>query len=355
MRPSASSVLIRCSKLEPLIERARMHWAGLAFASMSQNNHPILYAGVDVAKATLDLSLNGVSHRVGNDPKGHAHILKLLVQAEASGRKTHVILEATGGYEAALCAVLHAAGQTLSVLQPARIRHFARAQNQHAKTDAIDAAVLAAFGQAIQPTPAIPPSAAQSRLSALVGRRAQLVESRTCESNRAAHYREPVLCQQSRRLLKLLDTQIAECDLAIAAQIQADQDLAARAARLQQVSGIGPVVAAVLQAQLPELGRLEDGEAAALAGLAPYNSDSGPRQGHRSIRGGRAAVRCALYMAAMNAVRFDPILRQFYQRLLAAGKVPKVALTAAMRKLLLLLNRLLKKPTFQLQTAGPRP
>jgi transposase len=322
---------------------------------MSQNNHTILYAGIDVAKATLELSLNGVSHSMANDSKGHARILKLLASAEASGVKTHVIIEATGGYEAALCAALHAAGKTLSVLQPARIRHFARAKNQHAKTDAIDAAVLATFGQAIKPSPATPPSAAQSRMSALVGRRAQLVESRTCESNRAAHYSEPMLCKQSRRMLKLLDIQIAECERAIAAQTQSDKDMAARAARMQQVPGIGPVVAAVLQAQMPELGTLEDGEAAALAGLAPYNSDSGPHQGARRIRGGRAPVRCALYMAAMNSVRFDPILRQFYQRLLGAGKVPKVALTAAMRKLLILLNRMLKKPNFMLQSAPESP
>jgi transposase len=328
-----------------------MHRAGLAFASMSQNNYnPIFYTGIDIAKATLQLSVGGTSFKLGNDPKGHARILKLLAAAEAArpGYKIHVVLEATGGYEAALVEALHGAGLRLSVIQPSRVRHFANAKNKHAKTDPIDAAVLVAFGEAIQPPPTPPPSAAQTHLVKLVGRRAQLLDTRTAELNRAAHYSDKLLRTQSRQLLALLTRQIAQCDRAIALQLAADQAMKARAERVQQVPGIGPVVAAVLQAQMPELGSLSEGEAAALAGLAPYNRDSGPWKGTRHIWGGRAPVRCALYMAALSAVRHDAILRDFYARLCAAGKKPLVALTAAMRKLVVLLNHMLRKPNFKL-------
>ena len=195
----------------------------------------------------------------------------------------------------------------------------------------------------MRPAPTPAPSAAQTHLGELVGRRAQLIETRTAETNRAAHYTDKLLCRQSRALLALLNRQVSQCDAAIAAQLAADAPMKARAERAQQVAGIGPVVAAILQAGMPELGTL--------AGLAPYNRDSGPRQGVRSIRGGRAPVRCALYMAALSAVRHDRILREFYLRLRAAGKKPMVALTAAMRKLIVLLNRMLKNPQFHLLTS----
>jgi transposase len=175
-----------------------------------------------------------------------------------------------------------------------------------------------------------------------------LVATRTAELNRAAHHRDALLRRQNRALLALLERQIAQCEQAIVTQIAADEAMKARAARVQQVPGIGPVVAAVLQAEMPELGTLSDEQAAALAGLAPYNRDSGPWKGTRRICGGRAPVRCALYMAALSAVRHDRILCAFYTRLLQTGKTKMVALTAAMRKLLILLNRLLKNPDFTL-------
>lgn len=330
-----------------------MHRAGLEFASMSQNNTTTVYAGIDIAKDTLQLSLCGASENLPNNARGHARILRLLCAAEAArpGAKVHVILEATGGYEAALCAALHAAGKALSIIQPLRARHFARARGEQAKTDPIDADVLTAFGEAMRPAPTPAPSVAQTHLGELVGRRAQLIETRTAETNRAAHYTDKLLCRQSRALLGLLNRQVKQCDAAIAAQLAGDAAMKARAERVQQVAGIGPVVAAILQAGMPELGTLDEGQAAALAGLAPYNRDSGPRQGVRSIRGGRAPVRCALYMAALSAVRHDRILREFYLRLRAAGKKPMVALTAAMRKLIVLLNRMLKNPHFHLITS----
>lgn len=325
---------------------------------MSQNNSTILYAGLDVAKATLQFHLCGVGYRLENTRKDHARILRLLAEAEAAalpGTRIQVVLEATGGYEAALVAALHAAERPVSVIQPSRARHFACAQAEHAKTDPIDAEVLTAFGQALRPAPTPAPSAAQSRLAVLVGRRAQLVALRVAELNHAEHYTDKLLRRQSRNLLAVLERQIAACEREIGAQLAEDAPMKTRAARVQQVPGIGPTVAAILQAQRPELGTLTDGEAAALAGLAPYNRDSGPHQGVRFIRGGRASVRCALYMAALSAIRHDRILRAFYQRLREAGKVKMVALTAVMRKLVVLLNRLLRKPSFQLQATASTP
>ena len=320
---------------------------------MSQNNitTAIIYTGIDIAKATLELNLGDAIHNFANEAKDHARILKLLAAPEKAagpGTKVHVILEATGGYEAVLVRALHGAGVLVSVIQPSRVRHFAYAKNQRAKTDPIDARILTAFGQAIRPAPSAPPSAAQTHLSELVGRRAQLVETRIAETNRAAHYTDKVLCRQSKQLLALLERQVSECEKVIAGQIAADKTMKARAERMQQVPGVGPIVAAVLQAGMPELGSLNDCEAAALAGLAPYNCDSGPRKGTRRIWGGRAPVRCALYMAGMRAIRHDPILRAFYIKLCAAGKKPMVALTAVMRKLIVLLNHMLKNPQFKL-------
>lgn len=316
-------------------------------ARMSQNNPTILYAGLDVAKASLQLSLSGSSYFLSNDAQGHARLVKLL-RAAGSQAPVHLVLEATGGYEAGAVGALHQAGITLTVTLPSRVRAFAEAKGRRAKTDPIDASMLAAFAEAIKPSPTMPPSAEQLLMRELTTRRAQLVQTRVAEENRAAHYIDKGLLRQSRQLLALLEKQIACCEEQLAAVIAADETALSRANRLQLVPGVGPIIAALLLAEMPELGTLNDCEAASLAGLAPYNHDSGPRHGPRHIHGGRATVRCALYMAAMNAVRHDRILREFYQRLRNAGKKPIVALTAAMRKLIVLLNRLLKNPLFEL-------
>ena len=175
---------------------------------MSQNNITkvntnTIYSGVDVAKATLELNLGGTTYNLANEAKDHTRILKLLAAAEKAqpGTKVHVIVEATGGYEAALVCALHEAGQPVSVIQPSRVRHFAYAKNQRAKSDPIDARILSQFGEAIRPAPTAPPSAAQIHLGVLVTRRAQLVETRIAELNRAAHYTDKMLCRQSRGLL----------------------------------------------------------------------------------------------------------------------------------------------------------
>lgn len=313
---------------------------------MSQNNNIItIYAGLDVAKDSLALDFQGRSFALPNDARGHARLLRILSAAQ----NVQVILEATGGYEQPPVRALHAAGLACSVLEPSRVRAFARALGLRAKTDPIDAGVLRAFGEAVHPPPTLAPTARQQRLGELVLRRRQLVEFVVAESNRSAHYGEPLARRQAAAVLRMLRRQIAQCEQATADLIAEDEVLAARAVRLAQVPGVGAVTAATLLAELPELGTLRDEGAAALAGVAPYNADSGPFAGTRRIRGGRAPVRCALYMAALSAARFDPVLKTFHQRLLAAGKKPKVALTAVMRKLIVLLNRLLKNPEFKLQ------
>jgi len=313
---------------------------------MSQNN-PTIYAGLDVAKDSLALEFQGRTYTLNNDPRGHARLVRIL----GGQPKVHVILEATGGYEQPAVRALHGASITLSVLEPSRVRAFARAKGLRAKTDPIDAAVLRAFGEALAPRPSTAPTAQQQQMGELVTRRRQLTESATCEANRAAHYSDPMARRQAAVLLRLLRLQIAQCEKAIASLIAEDQTMALRAARLQEVPGVGPITAATLMAEMPELGDLRDESVAALAGVAPYNRDSGPFAGSRRIAGGRTSVRCALYMAALSASRHDPILKAFHQRLIANGKKPRVALTAVMRKLIVLLNRLLKNPGFQLQAA----
>ena len=311
---------------------------------MSQNNSSILYVGLDVAKSSLQLHLQGRFHLLANDPKGHAQLLKLLRPFP----QAQVVCEATGGYEQPVVRTLHAATVAVSIVEAGRVRHFARAQGQRAKTDPIDAAVLSAFGTALQPNPTAPPTAQQQQLAELSTRRRQLIQTRVAESNRAEHYTDPLCRRQARQCLRLLDKQIAACDQAILQLIAQDADLAHKAKRLDAIPGVGPVVAATVLATMPELGTLSHTAAAALAGLAPYNRDSGNHQGARHIGGGRYAVRSALYMAAMCAIRYDRILKAFYLRLRAAGKKPLVALTACMRKLIVLMNRLLKNENFQL-------
>lgn len=311
---------------------------------MSQNNTPILYVGLDVAKASLQLDLAGQPHTLSNDPKGHAKLLKLLRDHPAA----QIVCEATGGYEQPVVRTLHAAGVLVSVVEAGRVRHFARAKGQRAKTDPIDATVLSGYGRTFQPAPTPAPTTEQARLAALSSRRGQLLQTRLAEANRAEHYVEKLCVGQSQQMLRLLDKQIVACEVAIAQLIAADESLQAKADRLDAIPGVGAITAGTMLAQLPELGRISDQAVAALAGVAPYNQDSGKLTGPRHITGGRSMVRCALYMATLSAIRYDAILKAFYLKLRSAGKKPKVALVACMRKLLVLMNRLLKNPNFQL-------
>jgi transposase len=311
---------------------------------MSQNNTHILYVGLDVAKLSLQLHLAGRSWTMTNDAKGHAQLLKCL----RAHPNAQVVCEATGGYEQPIVRALQAVAIPVSILEAGRVRFFARAQGQRAKTDPIDAAVLSEYGAAFQPVPTPPASPQQQQLANLAQRRRQLIQLLTNERNHAEHYSDAFRSRQNRHLCKTLEKQIAQCDEAIASLITQDTQLAHKASRLKAIPGVGPVVAATMLAEMPELGTLNRQTAAALAGVAPYSRDSGSQKGTRRIQGGRKAARNALYMATLTAMRYDRVLKEFYQHLLAAGKKPLVAMTACMRKLIILMNHLLKNDHFQL-------
>jgi transposase len=229
---------------------------------MSQNNHAILHVGLDVAKLSLQLHLAGRLHSLANDPKGHAQLLKLLRPHPGA----QVVCEATGGYEQPVVRALQAADILVSVLEAGRVRYFARAQGQRAKTDPIDAAVLTHYGDTFKPAPTPGLSAPQQRLADVTQRRRQLIHSRTMETNRADHYTDPLCVRQTRQLQKALEKQIDQCDQLITALIAEDAGLAQKAARLQTIPGVGPVVAATVLAEMPELGKLNPPDCRGLGG-----------------------------------------------------------------------------------------
>ena len=312
----------------------------------TESEAPRSYVGVDISKDGLDVALAGEGPRhYSNTVGGIAEMIKAL---KALPEAPQVICEPSGGYERELLEALWASGLMVSLVHAGRIRAFARAQGLLAKTDQIDATVLREFGELMRPDPWVPPSASRQRLAALVQRREQLLSILTMEEQRLAQSRDAVVRQMSESLLTELQKQIEQMDALIAAQIDGDDTLKGQSARLQQVKGIGPVTASTILAELPELGKLNRSEAGALAGVAPYNCDSGTHRGRRMIRGGRVKVRRVLYMAAVVASRYNTVLKAFYTRLVAAGKPKKVALTAVMRKLVVLLNHLRKNPTFTL-------
>jgi len=311
---------------------------------MSQNL-PILYVGLDVAKRNFVVHCQERCQEFSNDASGHQRLLRLLAKVPGP---VHVVLEATAGYEAPIVAALHQAQILCSVVLPGRVRAYAKALGRHAKTDPIDAALLSAYGRAIEPLPTPARRAHEQIFLETVRQRQQLVDLRTLLQNQAAHLQDPKAQKRHQKVLQTLATQIAACEHQLIALQAADAQLQQRSARLQEVPGVGPIVAATLLAEMPELGSLQPAEAAALAGVAPYNCESGPWKGTRRIAGGRAPVRRVLYMAALTARRKDGILKRCYEDLIARGKKKLVALTALMRKLILLLNRLLKDPLFQL-------
>jgi transposase len=304
---------------------------------------PHVYLGADVAKDEIILACPelAVPHAIANNPDGYRALVKCLLTAAVA---VQVVCEATGRYHRDLVAALHAAGIAVSVVNPRWPRDFARAQNRLAKTDKIDAATLADYGRRLQPPPTPQPEPCLQQLHELVTRRAQLVEDRARETNRADGVAHRRVKTSLRRLQRCLDREIEAFDAAIAELIEATPVLRAKALILREVQGVGPVTIAALLAGLPELGTFNKNQVAAMAGVAPFNRDSGAFRGTRSIHGGRHAVRRVLYMAALSASRSNPILRSVYQRLRAKGKAHKVALVAVMRKLLIHLNSLLKCP-----------
>ena len=303
-------------------------------------DRPDLYLGIDVARDHLDVAVypTGVTWRVPNTPTGHA----ALRRRAPVPRCRRLVLEASGGYEQAVVDALAAAGLPVVVVNPRQVRDFARARGILAKTDALDAQVLAHFAATVQPAVRPRPEAATRHLAALVTRRRQLQDMRVAEQQRRRQAPAAVRADID-AVLAVLTRRLTALDTQIAAALHADPRLRARAAWLQSIPGIGPVTAATLLAELPELGTLNRQQVAALVGVAPFNRDRGSWRGSRCVWGGRAAVRAVLYMATLTASRTQPQLRAFYQRLLAAGKPPKVALTACLRKLVVLCNALCKQ------------
>ena len=312
---------------------------------MSPNTSTIIYTGLDIAKANFQLHFESQLLELPNTTAGHRRLVTLLAAVPG----VQVICEATGGYERALVAALHQAGIAVSVLNPARVRHFARAQGQRAKTDRIDAAVLTSYGSALRPAPTPARSSVEQQLNELVRRRLQILELLVAQRQQADRLDLPALRRQARSLVRRLERDLAQIETLLK-ELRTQAELDQRLQRLEAISGVGSITALSVLAEVPELGRLTRRQVAALAGLAPHPRESGRWQGRRCIGGGRAAVRRALYMAALCATRSNRILREFYQRLRQAGKPAKLALTAVMRKLIVLMNHALKYPNFSLAT-----
>ncbi len=304
-------------------------------------NHPV-YVGIDVAKAALDVAVSPTAERwtLAYTEREVAGLVTRLTPLQPA----LVVLEATGGLEGPLVGALAAAGLPVVVVNPRHVRDFAKATGLLAKTDALDASVLARFAAAIRPTPRPLPDAATQTLAALVTRRRQLVTMLTAERNRLGSAPR-VLRAEIQAHITWLQRRLGRLDEDLHQAIRTSPVWRAQDDLLQSVPGVGPVLARTLLASLPELGRLDRKAIAALVGVAPLNRDSGTFRGRRRVWGGRAAVRAVLYMGTLVAVRHNPILRAFYQRLRAVGKLPKVALTACMRKLLTILNAMLKHQT----------
>jgi transposase len=301
------------------------------------------FIGIDVAKHRLDVHArpSGESFAADYDDEGVAGLVERL----ASLAPALVVLEATGGLEVRLAAALAAAGLPVAIVNPRRVRAFARATGRFAKTDRLDAEVIARFAEAVRP-PARPlPDEATRRLAALVARRRQLLEMLVAERNRR-HMADPTLRDGIDAHLRWLEEALATIERDLDGAVRESAIWRAREELLRSVPGVGPVSARTLLAELPELGSLTRRQAAALVGVAPFTHDSGTMRGKRAVQGGRAALRACLYMAAVAAARgSNPAIAGFYERLRRAGKPAKLALTACMRKLIVTLNAMLRTGT----------
>jgi|HubBroStandDraft_1064217.scaffolds.fasta_scaffold158845_1 transposase len=299
------------------------------------------FVGIDIAKKHLDVCLLPQRHsfQLPHTEQGLKDLIRQLLQI----KPTLIVVEATGGYERRLAAELLAAGLTLAVVNPARVRHLAKGHGTLAKNDRIDAFNLAQFAQIVRPTPRQKTTQKQAELTDLVARRRQLVEMITMESNRLEKQPAAEVRQSIQRMMDLLQQQRQEIDNRIAQELGSDDEWNGKIQKLQSVPGVGAVTAATLVAELPELGKLNRRQIAALAGLAPFDADSGSWHGRRFIRGGRKSVRVTLHMATLTATRCNPLIRTYYQRLIGKGKSFRCAMVACARKLLILLNTLLKE------------
>jgi transposase len=299
-----------------------------------------IFIGIDVAKDRLDINIqpSGEAFTTTRDEVGLAELVHRL---EALSPLL-IALEATGGYETVVAATLAAAALPVVVINPRQIREFARATGRLAKTDALDARAIAAFAAAVRPAVRVVPDAQTRLLGQLVARRRQVVDMLGAEQNRRRLIESPALKRRLDAHIRWLERALQELDRDIDTTIRSSPLWGATEDLLRSVPGIGPITASTLIADLPELGHLDRRKIAALVGVAPINRDSGTLRGRRMIAGGRAAVRHVLYMATLAAIRHNPIIAAFYQRFVTAGRPGKVAVTAAMRKLLVILNAILR-------------
>lgn len=297
-------------------------------------------AGIDVSKDWLDVALGSESLRVANEAAGVGGLIERLQAVSVE----LVVMEATGGYETQAASAIAGAGLRLAVVNPRQVRDFARATGRLAKNDRIDAHVIAAFGQAIEPEIVRLPDEQTRELQALVLRRSQLVGMRVQESNRLA-LMQGAMRKQIKSHIAWLDRAIDEINTDLTARLRQSPAWREKDELLRSLKGIGPITSGTLMTSLPELGELDRRSIAALVGVAPFNRDSGAFRGRRAIWGGRAHVRHMLYMAATSAIRSNPVIKPFYERLIARGKPHKVAMVACMRKMLTILNAMVRSNT----------
>lgn len=299
------------------------------------NSKEKLYVGIDVGKQNLDLAVLGTSGtwQYQNTSRG----IRALTRRLKKQAVEKIVVEATGGYEYEVVTRMRKAKLPVALVNPTRVRRFAQAGGQLAKTDSLDAHVLATFGKTMQPEVWLLKTEVEERLSQLISRRRQLVGMVTAEKNRSGTARGEILASIKQHI-SWIQADLAEIEASMQEIIKSEPAYQQKMDNLVSVPGVGPVTAITLIANLPELGTVNRQQIAALAGVAPLNHDSGRHKGKRRTFGGRSNVRCALYMASLSASRHNPIIKAFYERLLANGKEKKVALTACMRKLLVILN-----------------
>lgn len=301
-----------------------------------------IYIGIDVSKLHLDLHQQQQASQIPNTAQAIRRWLKSLPPEAV------LVCEASGGYESLLIALAHAVHRPVARLNARQVRDFAKAKGRLAKTDKLDAQILVGFAEAFHPEPLRLPLPLQQELASLVKHRTHLLTQITQNRNLTETLADKKLIALVARTVAFLRKQVDQIETLMADKIARSPELTTKVQRLQLVQGIGNFSATALVALMPELGSLSDTQAAALAGVAPFNRDSGQHRGQRQIAGGRAQVRSILYMAALVAARHNPVLKTLYGRLLANGKAKKLALTVLMRKLIVLANRLLKNPNFQL-------
>ena len=298
------------------------------------------YIGIDVSKALLDVYILPSKERMQfqNDRKGIRKLVKKMQLFSFSA----IVMEATGGYEKQASQSLAKENFAVSVVNPRQIRDFAKALGRLAKTDAIDAEVIALFADKIQPPANVVCNEEQQALADYTARRRQLVEMITMEKNRLEKSSK-IIKKSIKSMIKTLEKELEAINTALEKSIQADPASAEKSALLKSIKGVGSAVAAILVSELPELGQLNAKQISALVGLAPFNRDSGTLRGQRSVWGGRASVRATLFMAGLVATRYNSQIKQFYERLCKAGKKKKVALVACMHKLLIIMNAMIKE------------